>query len=199
MCTLFANLYVLVTWGPHMVYMGTPYIFDIYMIRCGWLGCLFSELTSSSIRVRHTRDVTAAHDLGLRYQGLECQNLPCNSSRPRFECEMTIPTQCFTPERWMGLREQSTVGCFPELWFLQFFSWPSCLWGCESNLQTILFLQLGPVLLVLIIIILINIELLIVSFNKCIQVQFAKQLAVFRCTTKLLAILSQGTDIIKQT
>ena len=38
MCTLFANLYVLLMWGPHMVYMGTPYIFDIYMIRCGWLG-----------------------------------------------------------------------------------------------------------------------------------------------------------------
>ena len=38
MSTLFANLYVLLTWGPHMVYMGTPYIFDIYMIGCGWLG-----------------------------------------------------------------------------------------------------------------------------------------------------------------
>ena len=38
MCTLFANLYVLLTWGPHMVYMGTAYIFDIYVIRCGWLG-----------------------------------------------------------------------------------------------------------------------------------------------------------------
>ena len=29
---------MLLTWGAHMVYMGTPYIFDIYMIRCGWLG-----------------------------------------------------------------------------------------------------------------------------------------------------------------
>ena len=38
MCTLFANLYVLLTWGPHMVYKGTPFIFHIYMIRCGWLG-----------------------------------------------------------------------------------------------------------------------------------------------------------------
>ena len=38
MCTLFANLYVLLTRGPHMVYMGTPYIFYIYMITCGWLG-----------------------------------------------------------------------------------------------------------------------------------------------------------------
>ena len=40
MCTLFANLYVLSTWGLHMVYMGSPYIFYIYMIRCGWLGWL---------------------------------------------------------------------------------------------------------------------------------------------------------------
>ena len=40
MCTLFANLYVLLTWGPHMVDMGTPYLFDIYVIRCGWLGQL---------------------------------------------------------------------------------------------------------------------------------------------------------------
>ena len=38
MCTLFANRYALLTRGPHMVYMGTPYIFYIYMIRCGWLG-----------------------------------------------------------------------------------------------------------------------------------------------------------------
>ena len=38
MCTLFANLYVLLTWAPHMVCMGTPYIFHIYVIRRGWLG-----------------------------------------------------------------------------------------------------------------------------------------------------------------
>ena len=38
MCTLFANLYVFSTWCPHMVYMGCPYIFYIYMIKCGWLG-----------------------------------------------------------------------------------------------------------------------------------------------------------------
>ena len=38
MCTLFANLFMLSTWGPHMVYMGSPYIFYIYMIKYGWLG-----------------------------------------------------------------------------------------------------------------------------------------------------------------
>ena len=36
LCTLFANLYVLLMRGPHMVYMGSPYIFYIYMIVCGW-------------------------------------------------------------------------------------------------------------------------------------------------------------------
>ena len=40
MCTLVANLYVLLTWGPHMVYTGSPHIFYIFMIKCGWLGCL---------------------------------------------------------------------------------------------------------------------------------------------------------------
>ena len=29
-------------------------------------------------------------------------------------------TLCMTPERWMGSRVASTVGCFPELCFLQF-------------------------------------------------------------------------------
>ena len=28
---------------------------------------------------------------------------------------MTFPTLCLTRECWMGLREQLTVGCFPEL------------------------------------------------------------------------------------
>ena len=28
------------TWGPHMVYMGSPYVFYMYMIKCGWIGYL---------------------------------------------------------------------------------------------------------------------------------------------------------------
>ena len=74
----------------------------------------------------------------------------------------------------MGLEEQSIVGCFPEFVF-QFLMaqvlvglflvaqvlvgagacWRRCLLGCENNLQTILCLPLGCVLLVLIIIIII--------------------------------------------
>ena len=38
MCILFANLFMLLTWGLHMVYHEDPYIFYIYMIKCGWLG-----------------------------------------------------------------------------------------------------------------------------------------------------------------
>ena len=41
MCTLFANLYMLSMLGPHMVYLGTPYIFNISMIKCGWLVSLW--------------------------------------------------------------------------------------------------------------------------------------------------------------
>ena len=29
---------MLSTWDPPMVYMGSPYVFYIYMIKCGWLG-----------------------------------------------------------------------------------------------------------------------------------------------------------------
>ena len=50
MCTHFANLYVLLTWGPHMVYMETPYIFDIYMIRCGWLGTI-THTSNATFRI----------------------------------------------------------------------------------------------------------------------------------------------------
>ena len=70
----------------------------------------------------------------LRYQGVERPNLLRLSCRLRFECGMTFPTLCLTPERWMGSRVQLTVGRFPELCFL--FLWPSCFWGCESILWT---------------------------------------------------------------
>ena len=38
MFTLFANLNILYTCCPHMVYHGTPYILYIYRIKSGWLG-----------------------------------------------------------------------------------------------------------------------------------------------------------------
>ena len=57
---------------------------------------------------------------GLKYEGVERPNLQGVSCRPRFECRMTLPTLCLTPERWMGSRMQSTLGRFPELCFLQF-------------------------------------------------------------------------------
>ena len=58
MCTLFANLYVLLTRGPHMVYMGTPYIFDIYMIRYGWLGSNSTLSVASASDVLHRSPAT---------------------------------------------------------------------------------------------------------------------------------------------
>ena len=43
----------------------------------------------------------------LKYQGVERPNLQGVSYRPRFECGMTFPPLCLTPERWMGSRVQS--------------------------------------------------------------------------------------------
>ena len=56
----------------------------------------------------------------LKHQGVERPNLLGISCRLRFDCGMTFPTLCLIPERWIGSRVQSTVGCFPELCFLQF-------------------------------------------------------------------------------
>ena len=56
----------------------------------------------------------------LKYQGVERPNLQGLSCRLRFECGMTFPTLCLIPERWMGSKVQSTVGCYPESCFLQF-------------------------------------------------------------------------------
>ena len=54
----------------------------------------------------------------LKYQGVEGPNLQGVSCRPRFDCRMTFPILCLTPERWMGLRVLSPVGYFPHLCFL---------------------------------------------------------------------------------
>ena len=55
----------------------------------------------------------------LTYQIVERPNVLGLSCRLRFECGMTFPRLCLEPERWMGSRVQSTVGCFLELCFLQ--------------------------------------------------------------------------------
>ena len=56
----------------------------------------------------------------LKYQDVEPPNLQGVSWRPRFECGMTFPTLRLTPERCMGSRAQSPVGCFSKLCLLQF-------------------------------------------------------------------------------
>ena len=86
----------------------------LYKVNLNSNHCLFSELPSDSTRVRHTRD-----NWSLKCQGVERPNLLDFSCRLRFDCGMTFPTLCLIPERWMVSRVQSTVGCFPELYFLQ--------------------------------------------------------------------------------
>ena len=88
----------------------------------------------------------------LKYQGVERHNLLGISCLLRFDCGMTFPTLCLTPECWIGSRVQSTVGCFPELCFLQ-FSVGQVLVRSRKKFTKTLFFPLLPVLLLLIIII----------------------------------------------
>ena len=88
----------------------------------------------------------------LKYQGVERHNLLGLSCRLRFDCGMTFPTLCLTPELWMGSRVQSTIGCFPELCFIQ-FSVEQVLVGLQKQFINNLVFPLKPVLQVLIIII----------------------------------------------
>ena len=77
----------------------------------------------------------------LKCQGVESPNLLGFSYRLRFDCGMTFPTMCLTPERWMGSRVQSTVGCCPEFCFFQ-FSVAYVLVGLEKQfINNFVFLQ----------------------------------------------------------
>ena len=91
----------------------------------------------------------------LKYQGVERPNLLGLSCRLRLECGITFPTLCLTQERWMGISLQSTVGCFPELCFLQFsvlYSFIQVLVGLRNQFKNNFVFSTWRVLLVLIMI-----------------------------------------------
>ena len=92
----------------------------LYKVNANSNHCLFNELSSDSTRVRHTELRPQLIHWNLKYQGEETPNLQGVSCWPRFECGITFPTLRLTPECWMGSRVQLTVGCFPELCFIQF-------------------------------------------------------------------------------
>ena len=95
-------------------------LYVLYRVNSKSNHCLFSEHPSTSVIVRHTRAAAAAHTLEFEVSRCRRLNLQGVSCRPRLVCGMTFPTLCLIPERYMGLREQSIVGCFPEIVF-QFF------------------------------------------------------------------------------
>ena len=83
--------------------------------------CLFSDVLSASteFNIPELRQ-QLIQSCSLKFQGIERPNLLGLSCRPRFEYGMIFPTLCLTQYRWICLMVQSTVGCFPELCFLQF-------------------------------------------------------------------------------
>ena len=117
--------------------------------------CLFSELSSASIGVRPTRArqtwaAAAAHPYQYEVSRWRTYKFVICFLPAQVRIWNDLPTRCLTLERWMGSGVQSTVGCFPVLYFLS-FPRCRCLWGFESNLKAIVSSSLWPVLLVLII------------------------------------------------
>ena len=92
--------------------------------------CLFSTLPSASTRVRQpefvnpsasTRVAAAAHPLEFKVSRCKMSQFPMHfSSRPWFECGMTFLHCTLRQNVRCVQREQSIVGCFPELSFLRF-------------------------------------------------------------------------------
>ena len=69
----------------------------------------FQRATTTTTRVRHTGTAPAAHPLEFEVSRCRHPNLLGFSCRLRFECGMTFPTQCLTPERWMGSRSSQPL------------------------------------------------------------------------------------------
>ena len=70
-----------------------------------------------------------------KYHGIERSNLQGVSCWIKRVCGMTFPRLCLISERLMGLREQSTVGCFTELCFSVFRGVGVCGVGKEIYTQ----------------------------------------------------------------
>ena len=75
----FANLYVLLTSGPHLVYHGDSLYIHIYMIRCGWLGMCCRNVESFELchmpccrkNVESLELLHMTCDAGMRVESLE--------------------------------------------------------------------------------------------------------------------------------
>ena len=81
------------------------YVCCIRLIRTGIIVCVVSFyllLSECDIPEKQLQLI----QYSLKYQGIERLNLNGVSCRPRLVCGMTFPTQCLTPERQMGFREQ---------------------------------------------------------------------------------------------
>ena len=116
----------------------------VYKVNSNSNRCLFSELPSASVRVRHSRVAAEARPLELEVSRCRTSQLQGVSCRLRFVCVMTFPTLCLSSERLMGLRKQSIVGCFPEFVCSVFRG--AGAWGVAYAIYVF---PLGPVLLFL--------------------------------------------------
>ena len=83
--------------------------------------CLFGELSSASVRVRHTGVRQLTH-WSLKYHGVKRPNLHGVSCRPRLVCGMTFHTPLFDTGTLDGFKRAVNSWLLPLVVFF------SCLW-----------------------------------------------------------------------
>ena len=96
-------------------------LYMLYEVNSNSNHCLFSELPSASVRVRHSRDAAAAHPLEFEVSMCRTSKFARCFLPSQTRVWNDLPYSVFHTRMLDGLREQSIVGCFPELCFFQFF------------------------------------------------------------------------------
>ena len=89
----------------------------LYKVNSNWNHCLFSQLPSASVRVRHTRAAAVSHPL--EFEVSICRTpLFARCFLPvQISVLNDLPYTVFDTGTLDGLREQSIVGCFSEFVF----------------------------------------------------------------------------------
>ena len=109
-------------------------VIDVMLLGCACCTMLIQSRTTvcsvSSLLLQPEFDASELQPQpihwSLKYQGVERPNLQGVSCRPGYDCGMTFCTLCLTPELWMGLSVQSTVGCFLSCVFFNFRGAGAC-------------------------------------------------------------------------
>ena len=115
----------------------------LYKVNANSNHSLFCELPSAPSRVRQTWAAAAVRPLEIELSRCRISQFERCLLPAQVRIWNDFPyTLCLTPEHWMGSMVRSTVGCFPELCFLQ-FSLAQVIVGLRKQFKQLCFCRSG--------------------------------------------------------